>query len=88
MVIGKDFRGIEERDPVLLLILAGFLGVPFKYQHDGSYGSLTIGLRRARFHACRLQAIAVVQMPEGTLSYAADSDQDRKFMGQLERRGR
>ena len=47
MVIVKDFGRLKERYSVLLFVLPGFLGVPFKYEHGRSYGNLTFRFCRA-----------------------------------------
>jgi hypothetical protein len=59
MVIVKNFRCFRECDPMFLLVLASFLGIPFEYQHGGSDGNLT---------SCSAAGAALTSIPRAPLA--------------------
>lgn len=42
MIVIEDLRGLKKADAMLLLVLAGLLRIPLKYQHRASDSNLTL----------------------------------------------
>jgi hypothetical protein len=54
MIIVKYLRSLNESCAVLLFVLGGLLRIPFEYQHERSYGNLTVpSNRRCHFFSLK-----------------------------------